>query len=89
MHKAKSVIIGRKKSGEDGYCVLINLFDVDDPHLSTDSPLESFEYYEKELLVEDSGSFKFLPTGNDIVMNSISGVDLREEDETVVLKVHR
>ena len=88
MHKAKSLIIGRKKTGDDSYSVLVNLFAVDDPHLSTDSPVSSFEYHDKALVVEKSNQFKFLPAGNDIVINSIEGVDISENDECVSLVVH-
>ena len=88
MYEAQSVIIGRKKTGEDNYCVLVNLFNVDDPHLSTDSPINFFEYCNKSLVVENSDSFKFLPEGNDIVINSIKGVEISEEDESVILKIY-
>ncbi|MFP4117791.1 MAG: hypothetical protein ACLFTR_02610 [Candidatus Woesearchaeota archaeon] len=89
MYEAQSVIIGRKKSGDDSYSVLINLFAADDPHLSTDSPLQSFEYCDKTLVVEKSERFMFLPEGNDVVINSISGVEIIEEDDTVTLAVHK
>ncbi|MFW6231229.1 MAG: hypothetical protein ACOC32_04370 [Nanoarchaeota archaeon] len=83
--QAKSLIIGRKKVEDDIYHCMITFFDVNDPHLTTKSPIETKECVADEVDIADALRFKFLPRGNDIVINDLSQVSIEEKDGKVIV----
>ncbi len=85
MAEAKSVIIGRKKVGNDKYNILVSLFASEDPHLSTDSPIETHEFDAESLETEGASDFKFMPAGNDVVINGISEAKTQDNSDSVKL----
>jgi hypothetical protein len=85
MEGVKSLIIGRKKVGEDKYNCIITLFGSNDPHLSTESPLSTREFDHLEVEIIKPLSFKFLARGNDIVINDLKNVSITEKDGQIII----
>lgn len=79
--KAKSMIVGRKKISEDLYNSIITLFDIENPHLSTDMPKKTLEFRCAKVEFSRPIKFDFLTNGNDIVINGISSVRFEEKKE--------
>lgn len=86
---AKSVIVGRKKVDDDIYYSIITLFDINDPHLSTEMPKKTFEFECNSVNFVNPLKFKFLTQGNDIVINNISEITIKEnkEEKEVVVNI--
>ena len=80
-HKTKSVIIGRKR-GEDPefYTCFINLFDMNDAHLTDAVPTEFLEYDKilkvkiKDLVVN------YYLDGNDLIINDLVSISVELRD---------
>ena len=87
--KAKSAIVSRKPNKKrDGlWNVLIALFDENNAHLKGKEPTKVLEYAEiEEVKVEDFESMSFFPTGNDVVINDLTEVEVAKSSSKVVLK---
>lgn len=87
--KAKSIIIGRKKVEDDNYDIVLTMFDINNPHLSTEMPKKSLEFSCKFAKFSKPVSFKFMARGNDIVVNNVSSVDIKEDGDVLRLDVEQ
>lgn len=79
-YKTKSAVIGRKKVAEDKYNCIINLFDVNDPHLSKKVPKEPLEFENIDHVHINGLDFKFCLMGNDIVINDLKSISIEQRD---------
>lgn len=84
--KTKSVILGRRKrdnirKNEDDLMrpCFIDLFDINNPHLSDKAPKKIFDFDKKHKIVIDGLSINYLLPGNDIVINNLSEIEIKEE----------
>lgn len=83
-HSAQSAIVARKKIEKDVYHCMINLFDVNNPHLSSEAPKECLEFNGSEILIKGI-DVMFLTQGNDLVLNDLETFTIDENDKHTVL----
>ncbi len=87
--EAKSVILGRKKIREGVYSSIITLFDISNPHLSTEMPKKTIELESTKISFSSPIKFDFLAMGNDIVINGISSIEIEENGEEAIVSVEQ
>ncbi len=86
-YKVKSIIIGRmKKESEesDTRPCFVSLFDVNDPHKSGKVPMKILEFKPHRVIMKGL-IVKYLPTGNDLVINDLSEIDIEVEKDSVII----
>tara|TARA_Y100000310_G_scaffold320216_1_gene376416 strand:+ start:3458 stop:3754 length:297 start_codon:yes stop_codon:yes gene_type:complete len=87
-YKTKSVLIARKKrENPEDYnhrpC-FVSLFDSNDPHLSVEGPKKVIEFSRKhKVVIEGLNNVNYLLPGNDIVINNLTEITVREEGDFV------
>lgn len=75
----------KKESEEsDTRPCFISLFDVNDPHKSGKVPMKILEFKPHRVIMKNL-TVKYLPTGNDIVINDLSEVDIETEKDSVII----
>src|SRR3989338_1988037 len=86
--KAKSIIISRKPgSDKDGlWSAFIGLFRENNPHLKGRAPFKVVEIEETEKVrIRELKNISFYLMGNDLVINNLSEVIIKKEDNIVTL----
>jgi hypothetical protein len=83
----KSAVIGRKKVGEDSYNCLINLFDINDPHMTKEVPKECLEFENIDHVHIDNLKIKFCLLGNDLVLNDLKNINVEQNEEQKSLHI--
>lgn len=91
--KTKSVIIGRRKRiketarDSDLRDCFVDLFDVNNPHLSSKAPKKIFEFNKKhKIVISGSKDINFLLLGHDIVINDLKEVEIKENGPHLYIK---
>lgn len=86
-YKAKSIIIGRKKKeseeSETRPC-FISLFDENDPHIQGTVPKNVLDFNVRMFIIKNL-EVKYMPLGNDLVINNLSELDIRLDNDTVIV----
>lgn len=82
--EAKSAVIARKKISDEKYMLMVNLFDLNNPHESSKAPNECLEYECKHAMIEGL-DIKFIPFGNDIIINDLIELDIINESDIVTI----
>ena len=87
--EARSMIVGRKKVSDDAYNPMITLFDIENPHLTTDMPKKVLEFQCTKVKFASPITFDFLTMGNDIVVNGLSSITIKEEkdNDQIIIEV--
>ena len=84
-YKAKAAILGRKKdSGQ--YLGFIALFDINDPHKSSEAPKKLLEFTGCRNMKIYGLDTKYMITGNDIIINDLEIIDVEEKDNRLIIK---
>ena len=86
-YETKSAVIARKKTGEDTYNCLINLFDINDPHMSKEAPKECLEFENIDHADVMGLKLKYCLLGNDIVLNDLKVLEVTEDKENKTLQL--
>jgi len=87
-YKAKSILIGRKKSLGDDLDVrpcFVSLFNGNDPHKSGEVPFEILEFEKVHKVVIEKLQLNYLLPGNDLVVNNLEFIELRSDGPHVFL----
>lgn len=90
-YKTKSLLINRLKDYEhidkdQPYNVQIKLFKINDPHLTPELPIECIDFEDiSEVYVDGFKEMKFLPVGNDLVINNLSKVKIDKKKDKVYI----
>ncbi|RLE39317.1 hypothetical protein DRJ17_01190 [Candidatus Woesearchaeota archaeon] len=86
-YKAYSAIIGRKKRTEeqrakddDNRPVFVHLFDVHDPHKTTEVPKEMLDFNVHRVKIHGL-DVNYLPAGNDILINRLKWIEVGTEEK--------
>ena len=82
--KTKSVVIARKKIKGEEYQCLVNLFDLNDPHLTPKAPKYCLDFDCDTVLVKGL-DFKYMPLGNDIIINDLKNISIRQDKNTLII----
>lgn len=87
-YKAKSILIGRKKSTDKDYSLrpcFISLFDENNPHLSTEGPKRVLEFEDVHKVIIHGLKVNYLLPGNDLVVNDLEEFEAVQEGLHVVV----
>jgi len=87
-HKTKSAIIGRKKGDENSTTrpCFVNLFNINNPHLSEDVPDKCLDFDKVHKIVIKSKDINYLLQGNDLVLNNLKEIEIKQEKEHLIVK---
>jgi len=78
-YKVKSIVIGRKKRKDDSielYPCFITLFDINDPHRTSEVPKDIIDFEEVERIFIDNLNIKYMLAGSDIVINNLESIEV-------------
>ncbi len=79
-YKTKSAVIARKKVGDEKYNCIVNIFDVNDPHLSNEVPKECLEFENITKVHFKDVSVEFYLMGSDLILNDLRTLKIVEAD---------
>ena len=82
-YQTKAAVIGRKKVAEDKYNCIINLFDINDPHLTKEIPKECLEFEEVDHINIAPFKIGYFLLGNDLIINDLNKF-IVEQDGSVL-----
>ncbi len=86
--KTKSVLLGRlpRREGDKFKTAVVRLFDVNNPHKTTEFPTKTYEFndIEKIRLVRLNSSYYL--EGNDLVVNDLEEIYITHEGSKLVIK---
>lgn len=88
-YQAKSILIGRKKSTDKDYNLrpcFVSLFNENNPHLSVEGPKDVLEFSDVHKVVIQGLKVNYLLPGNDLVVNDLKEVDVRQEGPHVIVR---
>ncbi|MBN2421393.1 hypothetical protein JXB27_03895 [Candidatus Woesearchaeota archaeon] len=82
-YKAKSLILGRtgKRDEQGRGPVFVRLFGVNDPHKTTEAPLNFLDFEKVQKIVLKGMDVNYLIGGSDIYANDLEEVDITEEKD--------
>ena len=82
----KCAIIARKKVKEtDSYNCLINMFNINDGHLSGEVPAVFLEFENVKTVEIKNFDVCYFLVGSDIVLNNLESLEIIEEDNKIVI----
>jgi len=85
----KSILIARKKytvNSELPYLVEIKLFDINNPHLTSEVPTKVLEFKNIESVEIKGLLVSYFIRGNDVVLNDANTVRIEEKKNVVVIE---
>lgn len=88
-HKAKAILIGRKKHYEDNPDVrpcFISLFNENNPHKSAELPFDILEFEKIHKVVINELNVNYLLPGNDLVINDLDSFEVKMKGTDLFLK---
>ncbi|MFH1668561.1 MAG: hypothetical protein ABIA62_01395 [Candidatus Woesearchaeota archaeon] len=85
---AKSALIGRlpRKEGDKFKTAVIRLYDVNNPHKTTEFPKKTFEFTNTEKVRIRKLSASYYLEGNDLVINDLEELDITHEGNKLVIR---
>jgi hypothetical protein len=88
-YKTKSLIIGRMKrkndSDEEYPCFIGLFYKINDPHKSGQAPDQRLQYEQVHKIMIHGLDIKYLPMGNDLVINDLEEIDVTVEGPHITL----
>lgn len=88
-YNTKSIIIGRMKrdnKDDEVYPCFVSLFDINDPHKTAEVPKEQFKFENMhKILLEGFEKVNYLLAGNDIVINDLEYVQIKEDSPHLII----
>lgn len=91
-YAVKSLLIDRLKdedsySEDYPYSLRIKLFNSNDPHLSSEVPVESLEFERvTDIVLTNFSDGKFLPMGNHMVFNNLKKVKIDKKIDKIYIR---
>jgi len=84
----KSALIGRlpRKEGSKYKTAVIRLYNVNNPHKTTEFPTKTFEFSDTEKVRIRRLNISYYLEGNDIVINDLEEIFIAHEKNKVVIK---
>jgi hypothetical protein len=80
-YKTKSVLITRlpRKGDNEFKTASIKLFDVNNPHMTTEFPKKSFEYSNIEKIMLKKFKINYFLEGNDLIINDLKEIHIEKK----------
>jgi len=91
-YKAKSMIVGRKKrkdskKDDDARPCFVALFDMNDPHRQSEAPKKIIDFESShKIMINGSKVLHYLLAGNDLVVNNLKEVEVKEDKGHIVVE---
>lgn len=84
----KSVLIGRlpRKEGDKFKTVVIRLYNVNNPHKTTEFPTKTYEFTNTEKVRLRRLNVSYYVEGNDIVINDLEEIFITTEETRLIIK---
>ena len=84
----KSALIGRlpRKEGDKFKTAVIRLYDVNNPHKTTEFPAKTFEFTNTEKVRLRRLSVSYYLEGNDLVVNDLEEIYISHEDNNIIIR---
>ncbi len=85
-YKAKSALIGRKKSDDINFNVrpcFVSLFEENNPHLNIEGPSKILEFEKVHKVVIKNLNISYLLPGNDLVINDLKEIEVEQQGEHI------
>ena len=84
----KSVLIGRlpRKEGAKFKTAVVRLYNVNNPHKTTEFPVKTFEFDNTEKIRIRRLNVSYYLEGNDIVINDLEEIYILREDNKLIVK---
>ena len=84
----KSALISRMPRGDkDKYkTVVIRLYDINNPHKTTEFPKKTFEFSDTEKVRIRRLNVSYYLEGNDLVINDLEEINIGHEDGKIIIK---
>ncbi|MFC1741148.1 hypothetical protein ACFL3V_01285 [Nanoarchaeota archaeon] len=85
---AKSALIGRmpRREGDKFKTFVVRLFDVNNPHKTTEFPIKTYEFTNTEKVRIRQLNISYYLEGNDVVINDLDELLIVHEGTQLVLK---
>jgi hypothetical protein len=85
---AKSVLIGRlpRKEGDKFKTAVVRLYNVNNPHKTTEFPTKTFEFSNTEKIRLRRMNVSYYLEGNDLVINDLEEIYITREDTKLIIK---
>ena len=85
---AKSALIGRlpRKEGDKFKTAVIRLFDVNNPHKTTEFPTKTYEFDNTEKIRIRRLNVSYYLEGNDTVINDLEEIFIQHDGNKIVVK---
>lgn len=87
-YKTKSMLLCRAKNynvGDDTdlypYFIQLKLFKINDPHKTTERPIQIFEFRALSAYFHGFKEVKFLPWGNDVLYNDLTEIQVEFKND--------
>ena len=86
--KTKSVLIGRLPRAEDKTfkTAVIRLYDVNNPHKTTEFPTKTFEYSDTEKIRIRRANVSYYLEGNDLVINDLEEIYITHTGKKLIVR---
>jgi hypothetical protein len=86
--KAKSALVGRlpRAEGSKFKTAVIRLFNVNNPHKTTEFPIKTYEFTNTEKIRLKKLNASYYLEGNDLVVNDLEEISILHEDNKIILK---
>ncbi|MBS3107517.1 hypothetical protein J4468_01245 [Candidatus Woesearchaeota archaeon] len=89
--QAKSIIISRRKVVQDvSYSCLISFFNINNPHLGGEEPLDIKEFENAhKVIIRGPKEINYMLFGSDIIINDIKKLEIEHEGKHILVKVEQ
>jgi len=86
--ETKSVLVGRlpRKEGDKFKTAVVRLFNVNNPHKTTEFPTKTYEFSNTEKIRIRRLNVSYYLEGNDMVINDLEEIYILREDNKLVIK---
>ncbi|MBR9676668.1 hypothetical protein GOV04_00815 [Candidatus Woesearchaeota archaeon] len=84
-YKTKSIIVSRKKTGEEIYNALVALYDANNPQYNSKAADKILEFENISKILLKNLNVQYLLVGNDLVINNLSQIIIEQNDDELII----
>jgi len=86
-YTVKSILVARlpRKGDNEFKTAIIKLFEVNDPHKTSELPTEELEYDNIERVEIKGKTVDYFLEGNDIIINDVGNITIEQQNTTIVI----
>jgi hypothetical protein len=86
-YATKSVLVTRlpRKNDNEFKTASIKLFNINNPHMTEELPIETLEYENVEKIIIKEKEVDYFLEGNDLIINNLEEVNVEKEGNIVII----